>query len=179
MLEVEAKIRVPDLAAIQTRLARLGAQDCGVIRERDVYFNAPHRDFGKTDEALRVRYSEPGQAAITYKGPKARGFGVKTRTELTVTIAPPSAMEEILEMLGFLRVAEVHKIRHYFDLPGASIALDRVEGLGTFVEIEAAAELTPAEANATVDRIVKTLGIEGAYIPLSYLELLLAQRTTR
>jgi adenylate cyclase class 2 len=179
MLEVEAKIRVTDLAAIQDRLTRLGAQDCGVVRERDVYFNAPHRDFGKTDEALRVRYSEPGQAAMTYKGPKARGFGAKIRTELTVTIAPPSAMEEILENLGFVRVAEVNKVRHYFDMPGASIALDRVEGLGTFVEIEAAAELTPAEANATVDRVVKKLGIGGAYLSLSYLELLLAQRPIR
>jgi adenylate cyclase class 2 len=179
MLEVEAKIRVKDLAAVKAHLIRLGAEDCGKIRERDVYFNAPYRDFGKTDEALRVRYSEPGHAALTYKGAKVKGFGAKARTELTVAVNPASAMEEILEKLGFVPVAEVHKVRHYFHLTGASVALDRVEGLGTFVEIEAAAELTPAEAIACVDHVVKKLGIAGEYITLSYLELLRAKQATR
>ncbi|MDD1674113.1 MAG: class IV adenylate cyclase [Methanomicrobiales archaeon] len=176
---MEAKIRVQNLASIQARLHQLGARDCGVIRERDVYFNAPHRDFGTTDEALRIRYSEPGNAAMTYKGPKVAGFAAKARIELTVSIDPAFSMEEILVTLGFARVAEVRKVRSYYQLADASVALDRVDGLGTFVEIEASAHLSPAEASATVDRTVKKLGIAGEYIALSYLEMLLAKTVTR
>ena len=179
MLEVEAKIRVHDLTAVQMRLKQLGAKDSGKIQERDVYFNAPHRDFGTTDEALRIRYSQPGTAALTYKGPKVAGFAAKARIELTVSIGPAHSMEEILEKLGFMRVAEVRKVRYYYSLPDASVALDQVDGLGTFVEIEASAELVPEEASATVDRTVKKLGIAGEYITLSYLEMLLVKTATR
>jgi adenylate cyclase class 2 len=179
MFEVEAKIRVQSLAAVRARLAELGAEDCGATRERDVYFNAPDRDFGKTDEALRVRYSAQEQARLTYKGPKEKGYGAKARTELSVAVDHGAAMEEILGKLGYVPVAEVNKKRHYFRLPGASIALDAVVGLGAFVEVEAAPELTPADAIAAVDRTVKTLGIPGDYITLSYLEMLLSKQATQ
>ena len=53
MLEIELKVRVPDLAPIRERLRDLHADQTGRTHEHDVYFNAPDRDFGRTDEALR------------------------------------------------------------------------------------------------------------------------------
>ena len=52
--EVEMKFPVSDWAALEARLAELGATISAAQAECDVYFAHPARDFARTDEALRV-----------------------------------------------------------------------------------------------------------------------------
>ncbi len=47
MIEVEIKAPIKDIEALKRRLEELGAQFIAEEDERDVYFNAPHRDFAK------------------------------------------------------------------------------------------------------------------------------------
>ncbi len=74
MLEIELKVRVASLDDLRQRLISLNAQSCGRFHEHDIYYNAPHRDFGVTDEAIRVRYTND-HAIITYKGAKINAVG--------------------------------------------------------------------------------------------------------
>ena len=174
MLEIELKVQVPDLERVRERLLSLNAlSEGGEISERDVYFNAPHRDFAETDEALRLRYYD-GSSTLTYKGPKLSEYNIKARVELNCGIESGAVMEEMLDSLGFIRVAEVRKVREYFHYKGALVSLDRVVGLGTFVEIEmsGAGEEDPS---AKISALAKELGLSGTPILESYLELLLSR----
>jgi len=174
-MEYEVKIRVGSLQPLRARLASLGIRPVSNLTERDSYFNSPTRDFGRTDEALRVRSTEEG-ASLTYKGPKLGLAGVKAREEIIVSIDPEETMEEILLRLGFIHTATVEKTRDTYRMKGTYIALDEVKGLGSFVEIEAPAGLGENEAIALINRVRGELGVEGEEIPLSYLEMILATR---
>lgn len=170
------KIPVPDLQAVRGRLIRLGFIRMGTRSERDVYYNARDRDFGETDEALRVR--EAGsECTLTYKGPRLPVHGLKAREELTVHLDSVAAMEEILQHLGLNRVMEVRKRREVFRSEDVTVTLDEVEGLGPYVEIEMCVSDEIGEANRALEETKNLLGIEGEPLNLSYLELLLAKRS--
>lgn len=171
MFEVEAKIRVPDLPKIRARLVQIGAASPVSTDQRDVYYNHPVRDFGTTDEALRIRY-EGDRCTVTYKGPKVVGTGSKTREEFNVVVESGEIMEDVLQRLGFRLHASVRKHREEFALGTAHVALDVVEGLGSFVEIEVMAHELGGDAEKRIECIKGELGIEGDHIPQSYLELL-------
>jgi len=85
MLEIESKVRVPSLDPVRRQLVMHNARFSGRKREHDVYYNAPHRDFGVTDEAVRVRYTDD-HAVITYKGAKIGASGLKAREELNTAV---------------------------------------------------------------------------------------------
>src|SRR5262245_47640848 len=69
MLEIEVKYRAQDATSFDDRLRALGATPTADRQDADAYYNAPHRDFAVTDEALRVRRIGE-QNYVTYKGPR-------------------------------------------------------------------------------------------------------------
>ena len=175
MMEYEVKIRVRNLQTLRARLASLGIRPSGTLSEKDIYFNSPARDFGRTDEALRIRSTEEG-ASLTYKGPKIGLAGIKAREELIVSVDPKEAMEEILIRLGFTCTALVEKARETYRMEGTFVALDEVKGLGSFVEIEAPSGLGEDEAIALIGRVRRDLEVTGEETTLSYLEMILTKR---
>jgi adenylate cyclase, class 2 len=175
MLEIEIKAQVPDLAPVRERILLAHEGTPVKVHERDIYYNAPDRDFGTTDEALRLRYAG-GSCTLTYKGKKMSEYRLKAREELICVVDPGQITELILQRLGFSKVAEVEKWREYYSYRGATVSLDEVKGLGSFVEIEAPESLGPENPEGFVRAIAKELGIEGEPILSSYLELLLATR---
>lgn len=176
MMEIEAKVQVPDLAPFHNRLTVLGATFVSRELQRDVYFNASDRDFALTDEALRVRH-EGSRALLTYKGPKEAGSGYKARKEVNVQVDPGSACEELLTAVGFSPSAEVRKLREEYRFRGVSVALDAVEDLGSFVEIEVCTDGAMELAMDLISGVQKEIGLAGPHIRESYLELLAATRS--
>ncbi|WP_144799139.1 class IV adenylate cyclase [Halorubrum depositum] len=168
MFEVEVKVPA-DVDAVRERLREVGAERVDARRQRDVYYDAPHRDFAETDEALRVRRETPlpdgigsagaaegsggsggtGESSessavtettkITYKGPLL-DEGSKTRAEHETEVADPEAAAGILSGLGFEPAATVVKLREFWAYDGFTVTLDAVDGLGEFVEIERAVD---------------------------------------
>lgn len=175
MLEVEAKFAVPDVSRIRARLNRQGVRMTRRQQERDVYYNAPHRDFGETDEALRVRYDDTG-VTVTYKGPKVRVGSAKAREEFNLAVASGETLEEILSRLGFRRAATVSKAREFYETGDTTVTLDDVEGLGTFIEIEILTESDREDAARRIGVTAKGLGVDGPPIYTSYLEMLVSKQ---
>ncbi len=182
MLEVEMKFPVTDLAPIERRLVEWGAVADIPRNDVDHYFNAPDRDFARTDEAFRLRRIGPANY-VTYKGSK-RDAQTKTRTEIEVPLAEGGqAAEDFARLticLGYRPVAEVHKQRRVFHLRRAGFdlefCLDQVAEVGSFVEIEILAEENALEkARGVVMQAAKDLGLADSE-RRSYLELLLARR---
>lgn len=176
MLEIELKVRVSSIASLRQKLTDLNAQSCGMVHEHDIYYNAPHRDFGRTDEAIRVRYTGD-HAVITYKGAKIEASGLKAREELSTAVESGEVFEQILDRLGFVKTAEVNKCRENFRYKNAAISLDSVDDLGTFAEIEIMAENDDVDISAHINKISEEIGIQGEPILTSYLEMLLSKRS--
>ena len=181
LYEVEQKFRVEDLAAIEARLTSLGAACDAPVSQVDRYFSHPQRDFAQTDEAFRIRVSG-GQAHVTYKGPRVDAT-TKTRRELELPIGGSegaAAWTELLTALGFGLVADVAKSRRVcrVDCEGESVevALDTVDEVGTFVELEVvAAEDRLNESRMRLAHLADRLGLSDS-VRKSYLELLLERR---
>ena len=167
MIEVEVKARAPE--GMAERIAFLGGELTAVENHQDLYFNSPLRDFRRSDEALRIRIKEEG-ARLTYKGPKLDST-TKSRLEMTVRIDDSRQMEEILGHLGFVLSATVRKRRTKYSYQGLTLALDDVDGLGCFLEVEAQGEGDIGEQRQKVLRVMSELGLHES-IRSSYLELL-------
>ncbi len=182
MLEIEMKFPVADTGSVQRILEAWQARPEPALDEADHYFNAPDRDFARTDEALRLRRIGE-RNLITYKGPKQAG-PAKTRTEIEVPLEPSSAVADgfcqLLLKLGYRPTAVVRKRRgiwHFqrdgFDLQAC---LDEVQEVGRFVEIEIVAPPEQrAAAEQVLQRIAAELGLRDSE-RRSYLEMLLARR---
>lgn len=147
MYEVELKVAA-DLETVAARLDDRGAELTGDVVQVDTYYNAPHRAFAETDEALRVRReTRDGEttARITYKGPLVEAES-KTREEFETGVDDGGTADAIFEQLGFEPAATVHKDRRFYDYEGYTVALDNVEGVGQFVEVEAETDEAGVEA---------------------------------
>lgn len=169
MLEIEVKAPVADLAGLEAKLRGMGARDFGTLAQKDVYYAHPTKDFAVTDEALRIRIENDLQL-LTYKGPKIDPSS-KAREEIEVSVASAKATAEILERLGFRPVLTVVKRRKVLGLRGISVCLDRVDGLGDFVEFEFEGEELE-KGKEEIAKLMRELDVRGNE-RRSYLELIL------
>jgi adenylate cyclase class 2 len=178
--EVELKFRACSHDELVRRLAALGGSEEPELSQEDIYWNHPARDFARSGEAFRIRRTGDDNR-ITYKGPKWSG-PTKTREELEIPFEPGAAvfeqMSRLLENLGFRATAAVRKSRRPFHLTfqgwSMEIALDTVEGLGEFVEVEAIAEHPDdlPRAQAAVLDLASALELDEIE-PRSYLRMIL------
>ncbi|MFW6125193.1 MAG: class IV adenylate cyclase [Pirellulales bacterium] len=180
--EVELKFALWAPEKLREQLASLGAAVGPPVSHVDTYVSHPSREFAQTDEALRLR--QVGRHNwLTYKGPKVDAVS-KTRREVEVSLAPgpetATAAVELLEQLGFCRVATVRKQRCPYTLRwqgwDVTVALDEVEGLGAFIELETTVPPPQVEpARAALLQLAEHFGLRSS-IRESYLELLMNLR---
>ena len=157
---VELKALDPDPARSLERALALGAEDRGVIVQRDTYFRV-------REGRLKLREEEPGEAhLIAYARPDAAEVRV---SNYRVVPAADGMLAALTETLGVDVVVE--KRRRLLLWETVRIHLDEVEGLGSFVELEAvaAADSDLAREQAQVAHLREVLGIrddalrEGSY----------------
>lgn len=161
MYEVEVKVRA-NVAAVRRRLEARDAEKIATVTQADTYYDAPHRDFAETDEALRIRReTRDGEtsARITYKGPLVEAES-KTREEVETGVDDGQEAASIFGNLGFTPAATVRKERTFYRYRGYTVTLDTVEDVGKFVEVETETEEEGVQAAR-----------EGAYEVLRDLDL--------
>lgn len=177
--EVEQKHRVKDRAVLEQKLRAIHAELEDAVVQVDEYFAHPTRDFSATDEALRVRRVGP-KNWVTYKGPK---IDQTTKTRQEIELALPSGEQgaaqfcQLLQVLGFTPVTTVRKQRRHATLRWqgrpCEVALDEVDRVGTFVELEFSATDNDLDAaRASLQSLASHLQL-GKGERRSYLELLL------
>jgi adenylate cyclase class 2 len=179
--EVEQKHRVKDVPALVGRLRDRGIALQPAAVQSDQYFAHPARDFASTDEALRIR-TVGGMSFVTYKGPKLDAT-TKTRREMELPLHADdrdgTRFGQLLAALGFRPVLTVRKQRRTFHIghSGRVVegALDDVDGVGTYVELELGADdASLEECKRIIRELAATLDL-GPLERRSYLELLLAK----
>jgi homotetrameric cytidine deaminase len=165
---VELKARDADPDATLAAALGHGAEDRGVLNQRDTYF-------GAGEGRLKLREEDDGAMLIAY----ARADAATARMSayhLSPVPDPASAKAALEAALGITVV--VAKRRRLLLWQDVRIHLDEVEGLGRWIELEAVAspdsDLTNEHARVAELRTV--LGIEDARItPRGYAAMLLAE----
>jgi len=139
---VELKAVDPDPDRSLAACRELGAQDHGVLVQRDTYFRT-------SAGRLKLREERPGGAALVqYDRPDAARERLSAYRIVPVADADVDALRASLRAaLGTLAV--VDKERHLLLWRDVRIHLDRVEGLGSFVELEGVA---PPESDLSTER---------------------------
>jgi homotetrameric cytidine deaminase len=155
-LEIKARDADPR-RSLEAALA-LGADDRGELTQRDTYFAGAR---GR----LKLRQQTPGQAElIQYRRPDEAGPRVSEFR--LVPVGEAAALEQALDAaLGTLVVVE--KRRRLLMWEGVRIHLDEVDGLGSYLELEA-----PDDGAEKIEKLRDALQI-GDLIPGSYSDLLL------
>lgn len=168
-LNLELKARDPDPERSLRVCEELGAEGGGVLQQRDVYFEASR---GR----LKLRYENDGIGQlIAYERPDQPG--VRASHYRVIPVLAAGELERALaDALGTL--AEVRKTRRLFLYDGVRIHLDRVEGLGRFIELEAPVGVgeDQADRERLLEDLWRALGVQpDEFIAGSYCDLVLAR----
>ncbi|MBA2517248.1 MAG: class IV adenylate cyclase [Solirubrobacterales bacterium] len=145
---MEASRRNVELKAVDPQPARtlglalgLGASDQGLLLQRDTYFAAAR---GR----LKLREEEPGGAHLVAYVRPDDDREVRVSEYRLAPVAEPRPLRDALEAALGVRVV-VEKRRRLLLWQAVRIHLDEVDGLGTFLELEAVA---PADSNLDPER---------------------------
>lgn len=177
MIEVEIKTRLsdevltfssPECMSVCAKIEGLGYKNYVAQGIVDTYYDTPDDCLTGRGLSLRIReykYGDIGKNYLCFKGQKLTG---KSREESDVEVGP--GIHKVLQGLGYKQVATVNKRRRKYDLDGVDICLDAVDGLGTFLEIEAMSEPERVRENLIhITELMRRLGYT-ELIDDSYLE---------
>jgi len=166
MRNIEVKARLRDRPAVERRLPALGARRLWTRRQADTFFSVPRG-------WLKVREVEGGPAeVISYRRSVDSGAPRPSDYDV-IPVADAAAWKRILA-----RVLEadgiVAKERTLWMHGHTRIHLDRVEGLGEFVELETVIDgISTEEAGVEARSVMAALGIDPAdLVPVPYRDLL-------
>ncbi len=127
---VELKATDPDPQRSLQIALELGAEDRGVLVQRDTYFRVP-------DGRLKLRVQTPGGAVLIQYARDDRPEARESRYRITPVEDPETLRTSLDDALGTLAVVE--KERRLLLWEGVRIHLDTVAGLGSFLELEGVA----------------------------------------
>jgi predicted adenylyl cyclase CyaB len=127
---IELKATDPDPSASLDVCRALGAQDRGTIAQRDTYFEVARG-------GLKLREEQPGRPHLIQFERASEPQQRESQYRIVEVDNPDTLIAALTDALG-LRVV-VAKRRHLFLWRNVRIHLDRVEGLGDFIELEAVA----------------------------------------
>jgi predicted adenylyl cyclase CyaB len=165
---IEIKARVADIEALTAKVTAIADQGPIEIIQDDTFFTC-------AAGRLKLRTFTVGQGELIFyrrnnqTGPK-ESFYVRSPT------AAPETMREALT-LAYGQAGRVQKRRTLFLVGRTRIHLDRVSGLGNFLELEVVLdEREPVESGAReASQLIAQLGvepsqlIEGAYVDLLHI----------
>lgn len=169
--EIEAKLKVDSLQEVEQKLRAISAEFVAEQVQSDYHFDDADGTLARGDKCLRLRRQTTGRQEryfLTYKGPKEKS-SVKKRREIEVEVSDGESVRNLLASLGYRGAIVVQKNRRLWRVGDCEVALDRLDLLGEYVEIEG-----PNEEK--IAAVQDKLGLSGLrHIPKSYAGLIRAR----
>jgi len=148
----EFKARVDDLQEYEKKLLTVDPEFRGTDQQTDTYFNVKH---GR----LKLREGNIENALINYDREDIAGS--KSSDVILYRHTPDDALKDILVRQFGIRVI-VSKIRRIYFKGNIKFHFDTVEGLGSFIEVEAIddrEEFTAEQLKAQCDHYLHFFGV--------------------
>jgi len=136
-VEIEIKVKISKLNYMEKKLKTAGAKLIGKTVQKDTYFSPAHKSLIGKSLYLRIRENiDEGVCRLEYhigtEGCRKCSF----TKEFEVKIDSAKTLRKIFDKLDFKQELIVNKIRATYKLKDLNIVLDKVKGLGNFMEIE-------------------------------------------
>lgn len=170
---IELKARIASVEALRPIAERLATTTLAAERQTDTYFAGAR---GRLK--LREREGLPAQL-VWYE--RADSAQAKPSDYLLVDAPDAAALKQAL-VAAYGVLVEVDKRREIYLRDNVRIHLDRVAGLGDFLEFEAVLGVGEADADGyrQLAELAAEFGVEpGHCIATSYSDLLLVERSSR
>ncbi len=167
---IEIKARIESVALLTSRVAALASEGPLEIAQDDTFFNC-------VTGRLKLRaFSNDAGELIFYR--RVNQAGPKESFYLRSPTSSPETLRESLS-LAYGQIGRIRKYRTLFLVGRTRVHLDRVEGLGHFLELEVmlvdGEPLEPGVREA--DDLMEKLGIQrDQLVEGAYLDLMLAEK---
>lgn len=167
---IEIKAHVADWQTLKAKAASMADEGPVEIVQDDIFFSCPNGRF-----KLRILSKENGQLVFyrrpDQEGPKLSHYFVSLTQE-------PGVLRDVMAR-AYGEAGRVRKVRTLYMVGRTRVHLDRVEGLGDFMELEVVlADGEPLEkGQEEADRLRKDLGIApDQLIDVAYIDLIEAKK---
>ncbi len=164
MRNIELKVQHPNLAHARAAAVAFGARAVWNRPQRDTYFAVP---------GLRLKVREMPDAAELILYRRADGTRPRPSTYELLPLRDAAAAIALLRAV-WLPAGVIEKTRELWMWRNVRIHLDRVAGLGTFVELEGvvAPPVDEARTRGHVDRVIAAMDLRACTaVPESYRDL--------
>jgi len=153
-IEIEIKAKVKDFIDLKKRLKKLGAKFIDSVHQIDTYYILDESWRQKVGPRLRIRQDLTHKKYCwEYHEP----FGENQARENEVVIDNPKVGDYILKKMGCKLDVVIDKQREKYRLKDINIDLDKVKGLGNFIEVE----IMNQKKSASLKRLKALLEILG------------------
>ena len=163
---IEIKARIASALAVLPRARQVAGGEPELIVQDDTFFTVPH---GR----LKLREFADGSAELIHYHRPDHG-DTRASHYVRLPVPDPAALREALARACGV-IGRVRKQRWLLMAGATRIHIDRVEGLGDFMELEVvlADGQTDADGTAVAEALMLALGLAGAErIAGAYLDLL-------
>lgn len=166
-LNIEFKARANDSNILEKKLLSLNPNFIGEDHQKDTYYNV-------SDGRLKLREGNIENALIWYQ--REDIAGAKQSDILLYKHSPDEALKKILVKLHGVKIV-VAKIRKIYFVENVKFHFDRVEELGTFIEVEAidsTGEIGIEKLKEQCDFYINFFGIQAAdFMHESYSDMMM------
>ncbi|MBS1509902.1 MAG: class IV adenylate cyclase [Bacteroidetes bacterium] len=172
-INFEFKARAGNIAALETQLLTLNPQFAGEDHQVDTYFNVP-------EGRLKLREGNIENALIFYE--RKNTAGAKQSDIILYQHQPDKNLKDILTRVNGIKVV-VDKRRKIYFINNVKFHFDTLEGLGTFVEVEAidrSGAIGVEQLQEQCNYYARFFGIEQEnYVAQSYSDLIMQKNASR
>jgi adenylate cyclase, class 2 len=158
MIEVEAKFRVKDVSGFRRRVRALGKYVGKEEKIDDYYTLEPLGRYPK--KSLRVRWRK-GFCEINYKQRISYSAGVHAKKEVEFRVSDMKGFISLIKDFGYKKWLRKEKVTELYKIKeGFHVEINKVKGLGSFVEVEyLTLERGIGKARKAVQGVLKELGV--------------------
>lgn len=180
MREIEIKAKLNNYSEIEKKIESLGCKIIKKVEQIDSIFiekNKYYNELKRGDRVLRIR-KENGKNIFTLKISQSNELDC---IEENVVVEDDKKLEIIIDYLGYKKILTISKKRKTCKYNNYKICLDRVEGLGDFIEIEQILEYNDSTGNEQAELksfLNKLFGVDTDDIITQGYDTLLLNKTT-
>jgi predicted adenylyl cyclase CyaB len=163
---LEIKIKIESHQKLRDSLIEIGADNIGVLNQKDVYYTVP-------EGLLKLRLENGKESLIFYRRDEK---GSNRWSDFDVLKFENRGGENFLKKIFTIETV-VEKRRELFIYKNTRIHLDEVKSLGSFVELETLVLKGKDDAKVRFENIIKLLELDTSKeLRKSYRDLLLTSR---